>query len=161
MLGWARGSREGETRPPPLRCSASNREDNTQTRTTVFHGQGYCGEMCKASWEPRDKKTSGEASWRWAVSVELYLEEEMVGLVSETGRDGTQSQWMQGEGICLPGPFSSCVPSSKLPTSLCLRVLIFKMEMRITTHFKVFLLGLNRLHFVKHLDNAWHLESDK
>ena len=81
--------------------SASNREDNTQTRTTVFHGQGYCGEMCKVSWEPRDKKTSGEASWKWAMSAELYLEEEMVGLVSETGRDGTQRQWMQGEGACL------------------------------------------------------------
>lgn len=58
MLGWARGSREGETQPPPLRCSASNREDKTQTRTTVFHGKGYCGEMCKASREPRDKKNS-------------------------------------------------------------------------------------------------------
>lgn len=58
MLGWARGSREGETPPPPLRCSASNIEHDTQTRTSVFHGKGYCGEMCKASWEPRDKKSS-------------------------------------------------------------------------------------------------------
>lgn len=68
---------------------------------------------------------------------------------------------MPGESTSRPGPFSSCVPSSELPTSVCLRVLIFKMEMRITTHIRVFLLGLNRLHFVKHLDSAWHLESDK
>lgn len=68
---------------------------------------------------------------------------------------------MPEESASRPGPFSSCVPSSELPTSVCLRVLIFKMEMRITTHFKVFLLGFNRLHFVKHLDSAWHLQSDE
>ena len=94
-MSRARGSREGETQPPPLRCSASNREHNTQTRTSVFHGKGYCGEVCKASREPRDKKSSfnlGDIRGgfrKWAMSVELYLEKEMAGLVSETGREGT------------------------------------------------------------------------
>lgn len=67
------------------------------------------------SWEPRDKKTSGEASWKWAMSAELYLEEEMVGLVSETGRDGTQRQWMQGEGACLVHLAAVCPQANYLP----------------------------------------------
>ena len=41
-------------------------------------------------------ETSGKSSWKWEMSAELYLEKEMVGLVSETGRDGTE--WQQDAG---------------------------------------------------------------
>ena len=83
MLGWARGGRKCEMQPLPLRCSESSREDNTQTRTTVFHGKVCCGERCArhcgnqetrrthSAWE-----ASGKASWKWAMAVELYLEKE-------------------------------------------------------------------------------------
>lgn len=87
MLGWTQRRPKGSdsaSSSPNLRCSASGRGDDTQTRTIAPRGKGYQGEgharhcgntetrRIHSAWE-----ASGRASWKWAMAVELYLEKEL------------------------------------------------------------------------------------